>query len=87
MHLRYLQNDEGMNRVLFAPVRKYGNAVERNRARRIARESYRLLKHQLRRGFDLAFVLYNDADDLPNRSHQMTTVLQRAGLLIEERKE
>ena len=87
MQLRYLQTDEAMNRVLLAPVRKYGTAVSRNRARRIARESYRLMKHQLRQGFDLAFVLYHDADTLPNRSHQMLTVLQRAGLLLEERKE
>lgn len=85
MQLRYLPNDEPHNRVLLALIRKYGNAVERNRAKRVARESYRAIKHRIRKQYDLVFILYRDIDELPTRMKQMCSVLTRVGLLLDER--
>lgn len=44
------------NRYGITASTKIGNAVRRNRARRLIRESYRLLEGQLRTGFDFVFV-------------------------------
>jgi ribonuclease P protein component len=46
------------NRLAVTFARKFGNAVKRNRARRISREAYRLLRNGLKTGFDLAALVY-----------------------------
>ncbi|MDR0709391.1 MAG: ribonuclease P protein component, partial [Spirochaetaceae bacterium] len=38
-------NDLPHNRIAFTFARKFGNAVERNRARRLSREAYRLIRN------------------------------------------
>ena len=69
------------NRIALCPVRGFPNAVQRNRQRRLTREAYRLLKPRVRRGYDLAFVLYPGQYGLAERTLQMQTLLARAGLL------
>jgi ribonuclease P protein component len=56
--LFYLDNGLPYNRIVFTFARKFGNAVERNRARRLGREAYRLLRGGVRTGYDLALLLY-----------------------------
>jgi ribonuclease P protein component len=58
-----LKNKLPYNRVCFTFSRKFGNAVERNRARRLGREAYRLLRPRLPGGFDLILLIYPDAAD------------------------
>ena len=52
----YKKNQFEYNRVAFVASKKVGNSVERNRARRLMRESFRVLKEELRLGYDVIFV-------------------------------
>ncbi len=51
-----LPNRLGINRVGITASKKIGNAVLRNRARRIIREAYRRLEPGLPPGWDMVFV-------------------------------
>ena len=51
-----LKNHKGLNRIGLTATKKVGNAVQRNRARRVLREAYRLLEPQLPVGYDYVFV-------------------------------
>ena len=50
------KNRLNINRVGITTSKKIGNAVSRNRARRIIREAYRSLEMELPVGWDLVFV-------------------------------
>ncbi len=50
------KNRAGFCRVGITTSKKIGNAVARNRARRVIRESYRLLLPQIQGNYDLVFV-------------------------------
>ncbi|MDR0599644.1 MAG: ribonuclease P protein component [Treponema sp.] len=56
--LFFLNNELPHNRVVITFARKYGNAVERNRARRLNREAYRLMRENLKTGYDLVILIY-----------------------------
>jgi ribonuclease P protein component len=53
-----LKNCLPHNRICFTLSRGYGNAVERNRAKRLGREAYRHLKPRLSFGYDFILLLY-----------------------------
>jgi ribonuclease P protein component len=53
-----LRNDLPHNRIGFTLARKFGSAPERNRAKRLGREAYRLLRPRLAGGFDLVLLVY-----------------------------
>jgi ribonuclease P protein component len=76
-----LENGLARNRIAFAFARKFGNAVERNRARRVGREAYRILKNRLKKGYDLVALVYPGRDFLADRLDQLETLFARAGLL------
>jgi ribonuclease P protein component len=69
------------NRIAFAFPRKFGNAVERNHSRRLSRETYRLLRNELKTGHDLVFMVYSGRDNFSARMNQMRELFSRAGLL------
>jgi ribonuclease P protein component len=69
------------NRIVFTFARKFGSAVERNRARRVGREAYRLMRRSLKTGFDLALLVYPGRDFLNERTEQCVTLFSRAALL------
>lgn len=50
------KNRRQINRVGITASKKIGQAVQRNRAKRVIREAYMLLKPQLKTGFDLVIV-------------------------------
>jgi ribonuclease P protein component len=79
--LFWLKNELPLNRIAFTFARKFGNAVERNRARRIGREAYRFLKNRLKSGYDLVLLVYPGRDFLADRMDQLETLFSRAGLL------
>jgi ribonuclease P protein component len=56
--LFYRSNGLPHNRIVVTFSRKFGNAVERNRSRRLSKEAYRLLRGGIKTGYDLALLLY-----------------------------
>ncbi len=50
------KNQLKVTRVGITTSKKVGNAVERNRARRVIREAYRQISEQVKPGYDLVFV-------------------------------
>jgi ribonuclease P protein component len=76
-----VRNELPHNRIVFTFARKFGNAVERNRARRLSREAYRLLRNALKPGFDLVLFLYPGGDSFANRMEQLKILFQKAALL------
>ena len=49
-------NGLAFSRLGLSVSRKYGNAVKRNRLRRLYREAFRLSKHELPTGLDLVLI-------------------------------
>lgn len=86
--LVYRKNDAGLNRILVVAVRGYGNAVDRNRGKRIVRELFRHLKPYLHVGYDCAVILYPRDREVRNyrfqaRAAQVISLFSRAGLTNE----
>ena len=83
-----LRNGLPHNRIAFTFSRKFGNAVKRNRSRRLSREVYRHLRNELRQGYDMVLLVYSgaghgteDRDTLQARTDQLRELFSRAGLL------
>lgn len=51
-----MKSRRGYNRIGITTSKKIGNAVERNRARRVIKEAYRLLEEEVRPSWDICFV-------------------------------
>ena len=79
-----VRNGLGYSRVVVSSVRKFGGAVVRNRARRVAKEAYRCIKSTVRPGFDLAFILLPGDFSYGDRVFQFSCLLKKAGLLRED---
>ncbi len=85
MRLHVMVNSGAVTRAVFVTVRKYGNAVARNRARRVVSECWRLAKNQVRPGLDIAFVIYPGPDSVSVREPQLSELLHRSGILVRGR--
>lgn len=81
IRLYFLKNDLPYNRIALTLPRGYGNAIQRNRSKRVTRSAYRLLKQTLKTGYDLLVVVYkNDTDNCKTRLTQLSSLFERAGL-------
>jgi len=81
-----LKNGLPRNRVCFTFSRGFGTAVQRNRAKRVGRETYRGLKPRLRRGYDMVLLMYPDAPEKQGSARrdyagQLRYLFAKAGLL------
>lgn len=61
--LFYKKNQLSYNRLAFLASKKVGNSVRRNRARRLMKENYRLMKDSLKDGYDIIFIARNTIND------------------------
>lgn len=76
----YLNNNLSYSRFAITIVRKYGNAVERNRIKRFFRELYRLNKENISTGKDIILVLYPGKYSSRDRQAQFFNLLKQANL-------
>jgi ribonuclease P protein component len=76
----YRRNGLDYSRFAVCPVRKYGNAVERNRVKRICRELFRGMKDRIRPGFDIVLVVYPAKDTFKAREEQFSFLLREENL-------
>ena len=77
------KNNLPYNRTAFLASKKVGNAVARNRARRLMKESYRSLCDQLVPGYDLIFIARNTINNskCADVKKSIEAAAKRAGLL------
>jgi ribonuclease P protein component len=78
-----MKNGLPHNRIVFTFARKYGNAVHRNRARRVGREAYRHIRNGLKTGYDLVLLVYPGNDTFARRMEQLRILSSKAGLFME----
>ena len=57
--LFFRKNDLPYDRTAFLASKKVGNSVQRNRAKRLMKESYRLNREKFNAGYDLIFIARN----------------------------
>ncbi|MDR1307941.1 MAG: ribonuclease P protein component [Treponema sp.] len=87
VRLFFLKNALSYNRLVITFTRKFGNAVQRNRARRLGREAYRSLREKLKTGYDVVVLVYPRSDSeagkpgLTGTREQLKTLFTRAGML------
>jgi ribonuclease P protein component len=81
LRMQILRTDAQESRAAFIAVRSFSGAVARNRAKRLARESWRLLRQSVKPGFDIAFVLYPGFAALSECRSAMQYLLRKADLL------
>jgi len=71
-------NNLDRNRFAPALIKKYGNSVKRNYAKRAAREVYRNMKENFPSGYDIIFVMYPGNYSYWDRKQQFETLIRRS---------
>ncbi len=85
--LYVLHNGGKQNRLGITTSKKIGNSVTRNRARRLIKESYRLLEGSVAQGYDIVFVARISEKDtgLSDIKREMEYLIRRLGLWSKEK--
>ncbi|MDR2609903.1 MAG: ribonuclease P protein component [Clostridiales Family XIII bacterium] len=84
--LFFVRNGFEYNRRAFLASKKVGNSVQRNRARRLIRESFRVVEGGLKPGFDILFIARNTMTETRAKQKDieknMKQLLTKSGLLL-----
>jgi len=77
-----LKNSLSYNRICFTFSRGFGKAVQRNRARRLSREAYRLMQARLASGYDFLLLVFPETKaSTATRTMQLEFLFSKAGIL------
>ncbi len=81
----YLRNRAGICRIGITTSKKIGNAVERNRSRRVIKEAFRSAAKGVLPQYDIVFVARGKTKHLKSTELEkiMTSVFQNEGMLIQ----
>ena len=63
---------------------QFWNAVARNRAKRLGREAFRLIRHSLKCGYNIVLLVYPETEKtavFSDRERQLESLFKKAGLL------
>lgn len=82
--LFYKKNGLNYTRKAFLASKKVGNAVKRNRARRLLKESVRNLEKNLSPGYDYIFIARNTITNAkcPDVQRSVASAIKRSGTFI-----
>ena len=85
----YRKNKRSINRLGLTVSKKIGNAVVRNRVKRLIRENYRLREDNILSGFDMVFVARRVCalKSFHEIGRDMDYILGKCGLLFDEKSE
>ena len=78
MKMLFKENGLEQNRILLSPARQFQTAVRRNRIKRQVREIYRLSKHKVVQGYDIAFIIYTGDYSFSDRQDQISMLFMKA---------
>ena len=71
-----MPNKKDINRIGITTGKRFGNSVQRNRMKRIIRESYRLSRDRMKMGYDIIFMARASERkaDSPNRKLKAVSI-------------
>lgn len=84
----YRKNRQSVNQLGLTTTKKIGKAVQRNRARRVIREAYRLLEPMMNRGYDIVLVARSKTPFvlMDEVKTDLTRAFTKAGLIAGEQE-
>ncbi len=84
IRLKYIENGLGFCRFAVSLVKRYGNSIKRNKAKRVVREVLRLEKYKIIPGFDILLIVYPVYETFSERRRQILLGLEKAELIKSE---